>query len=720
MDLSKKPPLDLAIIYDCPGMIKAIQSALVRSKSATQVVSCDPTLAVELAFRKKMSLSERMVPEDVLHSLLENPSHHLNLFDPDDIAWIWDNGGHVLDIGPNAAYTSLVHSIARQGQTEMMEAIRDAVVFYDKPDAVRGLLQTSEATQLFPENFPLVLHAACERGFPNLEMLEFLFEDCGVNINAHELVSPEPYPKVGDLVNGATVLHVLSNARFWWQLDAIRYLAEKGADINAKNKIGETPLNVAVAGCKNEREVRPIRISMHLGTPWNIACVQLLLKFAADPNSIDNSHRSCLCKASNSPEAIKLLLEHGADLTAGKVSLLFFAIQEQNLESVRIILDNNGNPNAVDTEQAFEVHHTVVNQLRYALFCAAFPAHGIYHIGCSAPLVKLLIERGADLYAPLNAEETLLHYVFEHAEYEIVCAFLARPDKINFNSTDQLGRTVLLAACDWTQCLPGQRHKNWELRPPGPVIQILDLMVDITAVDNAGQTFLHHLLNNPDIEHDTILQVLKRDEAKSHIHSKDSMSFVPLHCAFRLLRPEVCESLILLGANLVEPDPTGLSAVHHIATQYLETREPRKGAILERDHEEKYYTGALRRWQKYLDIHGDVNVRDANGNPPLFAYLASPQDDLHAQTARYCHIDNFDKFFRDADVHARNAERESALHVIARRETDRSKKHDRLLFEFMVSKGLDPLAEDDKGRSALDVAAACEKKEILKLFRYRQ
>jgi hypothetical protein len=35
-----------------------------------------------------------------------------------------------------------------------------------------------------------------------------------------------------------------------------------------------------------------------------------------------------------------------------------------------------------------------------------------------------------------------------------------------------------------------------------------------------------------------------------------------------------------------------------------------------------------------------------------------------------------------------------------------------------MRKGLNPLEEDGKGRSSLDVAAACEQKGILELFQY--
>jgi ankyrin repeat protein len=84
-------------------------------------------------------------------------------------------------------------------------------------------------------------------------------------------------------------------------------------------------------------------------------------------------------------------------------------------------------------------------------------------------------------------------------------------------------------------------------------------------------------------------------------------------------------------------------------------------------------------------------------------------------------VDNFDKFFKDADVLAQNKDGENALHVIAKRAKDypRKAEHERRLFEFMLEKGLDPLAEDGRSRSSLDFAAACEQKEILELFQYR-
>jgi hypothetical protein len=59
--------------------------------------------------------------------------------------------------------------------------------------------------------------------------------------------------------------------------------------------------------------------------------------------------------------------------------------------------------------------------------------------------VKLLINRGVDVYTALNNKETLMYYVFENKEFKIVSAFLDYIDKINFDTWDSLGRTVFLA-----------------------------------------------------------------------------------------------------------------------------------------------------------------------------------------------------------------------------------------------------------------------------------
>lgn len=93
---------------------------------------------------------------------------------------------------------------------------------------------------------------------------------------------------------------------------------------------------------------------------------------------------------------------------------------------------------------------------------------------------------------------------------------------------------------------------------------------------------------------------------------------------------------------------------------------------------------------------------------------------------RVCHLEYLDWVFPSGsgvDWFCRNHEGETALHVIAARRAQASfyssawRRYDRIVFEALVGRGLDLLWEDGRGRSALDVADACEKGNIVDLFK---
>lgn len=81
-------------------------------------------------------------------------------------------------------------------------------------------------------------------------------------------------------------------------------------------------------------------------------------------------------------------------------------------------------------------------------------------------------------------------------------------------------------------------------------------------------------------------------------------------------------------------------------------------------------------------------------------------------------LEYFDKLFpADGGVNlfAVNNDGETMLHVIARRAKARTreKNYDAELFRTIMDKGLDPLRENARGRSALDVASAYEKEIVI-------
>jgi ankyrin repeat protein len=421
---------------------------------------------------------------------------------------------------------------------------------------------------------------------------------------------------------------------------------------------------------------------------WRPQCVDLLLTLGANPNTVDTNGLTPLYEAASSAHITKSLLRSGAELSAGKISPIFNAIFQQNVEVLAAILDAGGDVNAVT--DPFSIEPAITDQARTALFCASFALQLNRHTPESVPLIKLLIQRGADMYAALNDRETLVHYVFEHGAYEAVCAFLDCHEKINLEARDQLGRTVLLAACNWTEVAPGYNHKHWYAKEPPPVMRLLEYGADIMALSNDGKNVLHHLLDNPDIEQDTIMQLIDQETeaCKKMLKHKDHEGYTPFHSALRVLRPDICFKLLSLGADILTPDPTGATALHHIAAQYLQRDRPQRGLHLTQKHSEDHHARALALYNRYLALNpSSINIRDATGSPPLFAFLSSHSTHRDREV-KCCHLSRFPDLFSssEVDLAARNNDGETALHVIARRENGygEDEGHDRLLMEFFV------------------------------------
>jgi ankyrin repeat protein len=725
IDKESLTPLDLALRYGCQEMVNALAFTVNELPESWRADPQNARLLTLIALNQKAPVSILQMPEIISQDVLQHPSRYLSMLGHDDVDWVAQNSANVIDIRGDLSAGQLLYTAVGRGLTQIVERFGNLIQALGDPDTIRANAQQSVSPSYCgPRGFIPPLHTACEREMPNLEMVEVIVDNCGANVNARALVSMYKINRSKDLLDGSTALHILAKAQFWWQLGAIKFLIKKGANVNSRNENGETPLHIASVGTTWNTAGKEEGI-------WRSSCVQLLLDLGANPNALDDAGLSPLHKAGSAPEIMQLLLKGGAELSLGKISPLFSAIQAQDFGVLRIILDMGADPNSKDTAKSCQVDYRVRDQERSALFCASFLTTFNKEARNSVPCVKLLIEQGAEVFAPLNDQETLIHYVFHHAEYCIINAFIECADRINFNAKDQLGRTVLLAACNWTQALPGYRHKHWDRKVPGPVIRLLDCGADISAVDNDGRNALHHLLDNGEIEQDTILQFLERQESKVLLHQKDNTGFSPLNCALRTLRPAVCEALISLGCDLLQPDPNGATALHHISSQALQVHQPKRSSgNLQQEHPAHYLAGCLRLWRLYIDLGGDINARDNYGSPALFYYLSSSQKDLYSRMDSnkdsVCHVENFAKFFdgkgEETDFHARNADGETALHVIARREKNSFTKvgHDKALFElFAVDKGLDPLAEDGSGRSSLDVAAACEKGEILELFQYR-
>ncbi|KAL2147354.1 hypothetical protein VTI28DRAFT_9818 [Corynascus sepedonium] len=373
---------------------------------------------------------------DILQSVMRNDG------DYDTVMEYAEIGGNILELD-QYKYRTILHDLVEEGYVELLEHLGSKV----------AELEAQEWVQQDEERAGTLLCTACKREKPSLHLIQLLVDKLGVDVNAAYNCSSRCYK-----LQGATALHALASGARFWQVEALQYLLAKGADIEARNKGGMTPLLAAIS-------------TQHPNGFWREETVRVLLRHGADVHAtmkgIYPTQRDIsTLELSSQPGVTKLLLENGASVENCPGILARVIGEWMEPETVKLLLDAGLGPNELPTAQgklrgvnqsgdngdstledneAEHEHEEKTNvDVRYALHEAA-RSHPLTVV---IDTIHALLDAGADLYAADDEGRTPLHWFctlegqFSEAHRNAFVALIRRgPEAVQ--TTDKQGRKPL-------------------------------------------------------------------------------------------------------------------------------------------------------------------------------------------------------------------------------------------------------------------------------------
>ncbi|KXH35970.1 hypothetical protein CSIM01_00684 [Colletotrichum simmondsii] len=648
-----------------------------------------------------------------------------------------------LEILVSGGFTSLLNRIGLlvwQAQTE--KGIWPAPVDGKQPGFGHSKTSTHDVSDCSgKESRPAFLLQAVHQAVPVFGMVRLLVETFGVDSNEDG------------------VLHSLAKGYHWWHVaQALPYLLSKGANLETRNSRGQKPLHVALG---TEDGVGLFHVD---------AAHQLILS-GADVNAVDKAGRSCLSYAGHDVNLTRFLVKHGAIIHADAI---FGAINKMQPGVLDALLSAGGDANIRIEKNDKEPWEPGTCRWDLSKLPDAewYPLHRVAaksgnktydqkertKLHSSAlSLIEVLLSHGADplstfsrcsgkdcyhqkIYSRLRAKG--LSYMFDEApdsldavgdpdysfephlhedcvvlhqlltDGHIVHPFLKLP-AIDANHRDGSGRTLLHAACSCKRgpdvpldLLPGDPWDPQTSKEVSVFDHLVSLGADVEARDSHRQNILHHMLSPPS-KHIFEIPIIEKSLAytiekhPSIIDQRDNEGKTPLYLAiYRALyekRTTAADTLLRAGADPLIPDNEGNTVLHVLSRMlWVSSMRPLFNALLERGC--------------------DVNARNSKGETPLFWYYAGFEEEQYAfytynrDPQLYDEEGGIGAFeAAGADFGAVDDDGRSLLHVAAEGHV--------LRFKTLTARGLDPLLEDKSRKTAVDVAAACGNKGVLKLFR---
>jgi len=377
------------------------------------------------------------------------------------------------------------------------------------------------------DDFPsgTVFHYAAERG--NTEMTELLIAS-GADLNAKN-------------VGGDTPLHSAVRAG---HKDIAELLIANGADVNANNNEGQTPVDIAIS--HNHKEIVELLIangadvSLHTAVRFgNLAKAKSLIEKGSDINEKDVSVKTALHYAVEygHKDVVELLIANGADVNAkdndGNTPG-HFALGKKNRPILELLIVKGADLDSIhlsayqgDLEKvrSFIEKGTDVNTTDSY---GATPLHYAAVVGHRA-LVEFLVARGADVNAKDKNNFASLHLAAENGHKDVVALLI--DNAADINAEGQYGYTAIYWAA-WSEATE-------------VVELLLEKGVDVNTKDKWGETPLHYMA-----KYDHYRDMAEFLIAKgADVNAKDKQGRTPLQMAKEEDNTEIVELLRKHGAK---------------------------------------------------------------------------------------------------------------------------------------------------------------------------
>ena len=575
--------------------------------------------------------------------------------------------------GVNSEEESALHIVARHGMVTTVQLLVDcgadvnavnthrqtplhtaAGGWKDCPELCEILLKHDAKIGAVDKYGNQPLHLACQQNHVETGNVFVSYgADVGaVNSNGHSplhLLSLSVGHSKGVISEEESVLHIAARHGM---ATTVQLLVDCGADVNAVNTHGQTPLHTAAGGWKDCPELCEILLKHDAkidavdedgNQPLHLACQQnhvetgnVFVSCGADVRAVNSNGHSPL-------HLLSLSVRHSnGGVNSEEESVLHIAARHGMVTTVQLLVDCGADNKAVNKHGQTPLHIVAGRENDCPELCEILLQRDVknnstvdesgnqpLHLACkqyNSKTVKVMVFHGADGNAVNKHGQTPLHIVSSgKKDCPELCEILLRCDDAKINAVDGDGNQPLHLACQ--QCYT----------------ETLQVMVccgaDVNAVNKHGQTPLH-IVSSGKQDCPELCEILLKHDAKTGAVDEDGNQ--PLHLACQQCYTETVQLMVSHGADTNAVNKHGQTSLHIVSSEkkdcpelcdILLKHDAKTGAVDEDGNQplhlacEQCYTETV----QVMVSHGaDTNAVNKLGQTPLHIIVSSGKKDFCA------------------------------------------------------------------------------------------